>query len=84
MNSGIGVSTFKNCETVKKLDDALESCHGSQPIYTVREMNDASRQGRIDILNWWLSSGLELRYSKIAMNLALNIDVLNCDMTKAQ
>ena len=33
-------------------------------------INEASRNGDIDRLNWWLASGLELQYNETAINWA--------------
>ena len=35
-------------------------------------MDDASKRNHIDVLNWWLNSGLELKYSDNVADKALD------------
>ncbi|KAJ3128048.1 hypothetical protein HK098_005260 [Nowakowskiella sp. JEL0407] len=48
--------------------------------YTASSINNASEFGLFDVLQWWLESGLRLKYTKRAMNKAIingRVDVLN-------
>jgi hypothetical protein len=48
--------------------------------YTWETMNGASSAGKIEVLDWWINSGLRIKYTSLAMDSASekgHIDVLN-------
>ncbi|KAI9348997.1 hypothetical protein DFJ73DRAFT_777183 [Zopfochytrium polystomum] len=56
-----------------------ERAHDREPQYLDKSMDDASKMGWVDVLQWWKDSGLDLKYTMAAMNFAsLNghLDVL--------
>lgn len=39
-------------------------------LYTTNSIDSASKNGNIDVLNWWKNSGLELKYTEYALSYA--------------
>jgi ATP-dependent Lon protease len=58
-------STIGNIEELNKID-----IKNNPDIWTEKAMNNASQNNHVSVLDWWLKSGLELKYTEDALNYA--------------
>ena len=76
------MKTDDNPELVSKLDyystigniEELEKVKSTEKIWTEKAMNNASINNHVSVLDWWLKSGLELKYTNDAIDKACESD----------